>query len=376
MSATKRKILIVDDSPEDIHFVIENLKDDYAVLAATSGAKALEMASNDPHPDVILMDVMMPEMNGYETCRQLKNNSSTKDIDVIFVSAHDSTDEKLAGYEAGGSDYLIKPVNPKELLRKVKLAIDNHQVRSDIESEKNMAVSTAMTAMSSAGELGVVLEFLRRSFMVDDVEELGRFTVEAVSQYALECTVQIMLNSMPMYFGSREHISPLEQELLMRLKESGRIREHGKRLIVNFDRMVLLIKNMPDDAEMCGRIRDNIAILVEGADSRIKALEMIEENNTRKNQIEKLVVEANKSLQEIENTQAGLQQQSMAIVDKIMMDVESSFLHLGLTEEQEANLLNIVRSGVEKAQENLDEGHKADVQLKKITQDLQRISKE
>ena len=92
MSLDKKRVLIVDDSPEDIQIVMENLKDKYAILVATNGLKGLEIASADPKPDVILMDVMMPEMNGYEVCQKLKGNSDTQNIDVIFVSAHDTVE--------------------------------------------------------------------------------------------------------------------------------------------------------------------------------------------------------------------------------------------------------------------------------------------
>jgi len=127
----RKRVLIVDDSADDIHVLMENLKQDYAVLAATSGEKALLLASKKPQPDIILMDVMMPDMNGYETCRCLKENPETRNIDVIFVSANDSADEKIVGYEAGGCDYLIKPVQAGELLQKIKLAIKNQEVLED-----------------------------------------------------------------------------------------------------------------------------------------------------------------------------------------------------------------------------------------------------
>lgn len=129
MNTNKKQILIVDDSADDIHILMENLKQEYAVLAATNIEKALEIANNNPCPNVILLDVMMPGVDGYEICRQLKDNPVTMGIDVIFVSAHDTTDKKLAGYDAGGSDYLIKPVQPEELLQKVRLAIKNRESR-------------------------------------------------------------------------------------------------------------------------------------------------------------------------------------------------------------------------------------------------------
>ena len=131
MIAEKKRILIVDDSADDIHVLMENLKQDYAVLAATCGEKALELAGKTPRPDVILMDVSMPDMDGYETCRSIKQNPETQNIDVIFVSANDTANEKIIGYEAGGSDYLIKPVQPGELLQKIKLVFKNREVLED-----------------------------------------------------------------------------------------------------------------------------------------------------------------------------------------------------------------------------------------------------
>jgi len=131
VNGVRKRVLIVDDSADDIHVLMENLKQEYAVLAATSGEKALELASKKPQPDLILMDVMMPDMNGYETCRLLKQNSATRDIDVIFISANDTAEEKMIGYEAGASDYLIKPVQSGELLQKLKLVIKNRDVLED-----------------------------------------------------------------------------------------------------------------------------------------------------------------------------------------------------------------------------------------------------
>ena len=151
MTNKDKRVLIVDDSVDDIHIIMEHLRDSYAVLAETSGEKAVETAKKEPRPDVILMDVEMPGMKGYEACRLIKENAVTKDIDVIFVSAHDTVEEKLAGYEAGGSDYVVKPLSPEELLQKIQLAIKNREIRTTLEAEKNIAMETAMTALSSTG---------------------------------------------------------------------------------------------------------------------------------------------------------------------------------------------------------------------------------
>ena len=277
MSEEKRRILIVDDSTDDIHVLMENLKQDYAVLAATSGDKALELAARDPQPDLILMDVSMPGMNGYETCQRLKADPVTKMIDVIFVSAHNTTEEKLAGYDAGGSDYLIKPVQPVELQQKVKLAINNLDAQTEVAVEKDMAMQTAMTAITSIGEQGVVLDFMRRSFTVNSIEELAKLIIEATGTYGLENSVQIRGSREMFNASTTEPISPLEQELLHHLKDAGRLRENGANFVMNFGPITQLIKNMPEDEEKRGRLRDHLAILLEGAEATLRTLEMQQE---------------------------------------------------------------------------------------------------
>ncbi len=369
MTSNKKRILIVDDSTDDIRVVMENLKQDYAAVAATSGKKALEMAVIEPHPDVILLDVMMPDMDGYETCRRLKDNPETKGIDVIFISARDTTEEKLAGYEAGATDYLIKPVQPVVLMQKVKLAIKNKELRLEAEEQNSMAMQTAMTAISSIGEQGVVLDFMRRSFAINDIQDLADLVVETTANYMLDNSVQLRCSHELVHASSSGSISPLEQELLSRLADAGRIRESGSRLILNFGDISQLIKNMPDDEEKCGRLRDHLAILLEGAEARLKALEV-------EQQLAKLIEDSNQALQSIETMQKEQKETAMAIMDNVMIELEGAFLSYGLTEEQETKLMTVVQNGVEHSLDNLEKGRSIDEQLRKIIARLDEFSGE
>ncbi|MBI5248636.1 MAG: response regulator [Desulfomonile tiedjei] len=87
----KYKVLIVDDTPENIQVLMGTLKDQYAIVAAINGEKALKMAAAEPRPDLILLDIMMPGMDGFEVCRRLKADPKTRDVPVIFLSALDDT---------------------------------------------------------------------------------------------------------------------------------------------------------------------------------------------------------------------------------------------------------------------------------------------
>lgn len=118
------RILIVDDTPANIKVLSDLLREDYALSVATSGQAALELAfAADSRPDLVLLDVMMPEMDGYEVCRRLKANERTRDIPVIFVTAMHEVDDEAKGFELGAVDYVTKPVSPPIVKSRVRSAV-------------------------------------------------------------------------------------------------------------------------------------------------------------------------------------------------------------------------------------------------------------
>ncbi|RJG41944.1 diguanylate cyclase domain-containing protein [Motilimonas pumila] len=109
MEEQKSRILIVDDEKVNLAILVELLKDKYHTLVAKSGQQALKRAFTAPHPDLILLDVMMPEMDGYQVCRELKNNPATQDIPVVFITAKDTETDEEQGLKVGAIDYITKP---------------------------------------------------------------------------------------------------------------------------------------------------------------------------------------------------------------------------------------------------------------------------
>ena len=117
-------ILVVDDTPANIDMVKGILGKRYKLKVATSGEKALKIALKEPGPDLILLDVMMPEMDGYETCEQLKANPQTAEIPVIFVTANVDSKVREKGVSLGAIDFISKPIDPEKLIESVNLVID------------------------------------------------------------------------------------------------------------------------------------------------------------------------------------------------------------------------------------------------------------
>jgi diguanylate cyclase (GGDEF)-like protein len=116
------KVLIVDDQPENIRVLMETLKQDCAIIAATTGQKALDLAAKSPQPDLILLDVMMPDMDGYDVCTRLKGSPATQHIPIIFITALGEAANETRGLTLGATDYIIKPANPAV----VRARVNNH----------------------------------------------------------------------------------------------------------------------------------------------------------------------------------------------------------------------------------------------------------
>jgi CheY-like chemotaxis protein len=188
MNATGRRgtVLIVDDAPENIHVLMEALKADHAVLAATSGEKALALLARGAVPDLILLDVVMPGMDGYEVCRRIKADPATQDLPVIFVtSLGDAADEEF-GLSLGAIDYLTKPVNPALVRARVKnhlALVQAARLREDVERIVRHDVKTPLTSILSVPEL---------LLLADNLDEHQREMVKRVQDAAY--TVLSMIN--------------------------------------------------------------------------------------------------------------------------------------------------------------------------------------
>lgn len=133
----KPTILIVDDMAANIAILYNLLKDDYKIKVAKKGKEALEITRAYDKPDLILLDVEMPEMNGYEVCKTLKNDASTQNIPIIFVTGNDSTTEEEYGLNLGALDYIKKPFHPSIIKIRIKNLV-NLKLKSDLLEELSM----------------------------------------------------------------------------------------------------------------------------------------------------------------------------------------------------------------------------------------------
>ncbi|MBE1302235.1 MAG: response regulator [Alteromonadaceae bacterium] len=139
----KLRVLVVDDIPDNIDVISDLLRGEYQIKAATNGPLALKICASEQPPDLVLLDIMMPDMDGLEVCKRLKSNSKTQHITVIFLTALDQTEDVVKGLDLGAVDYITKPINPAIVKARVRThcrAIESHkQTRDQVDTLMEMA---------------------------------------------------------------------------------------------------------------------------------------------------------------------------------------------------------------------------------------------
>ncbi|CAK0752458.1 hypothetical protein CCP4SC76_2320013 [Gammaproteobacteria bacterium] len=129
VNPAKPKILVVDDSPDNLYVMIEALRNHCTVEVALGGRQALEMALRQPLPEAILLDVMMPDMDGFEVCRQFKNLEASRDIPVLFITILENVNEEQRALAMGAVDFIRKPINPAVLRARVLTHVELARAR-------------------------------------------------------------------------------------------------------------------------------------------------------------------------------------------------------------------------------------------------------
>ncbi|MFQ3565435.1 MAG: response regulator [Aggregatilineales bacterium] len=168
------KILVVDDDIDSLKLIGLMLqRNGYEVIAANAGHQAIARAATD-RPDLIILDVMMPDMNGYEVCRRLRNNPDTRKIPIIMFTAKTLIDDKVAGFEAGADDYLTKPTHPAELASRVKSILARNVMQRQVALNRGATIGV-LGAKGGVGTTTVALNIAAARLMAGDNPILADF---------------------------------------------------------------------------------------------------------------------------------------------------------------------------------------------------------
>ncbi|MFT7243656.1 MAG: DNA-binding response OmpR family regulator [Candidatus Azotimanducaceae bacterium] len=340
-------ILTIDDDKITHRFVKEALEGCFEVHCAMSGAEGLDAARQNK-PAVILLDVEMPGMTGYEVCDEIRQDSALADIPVVFLSSLSSLQERMHGYEVGGTDYMVKPFEPDTLKAKMTVLVGHKEVEKSLRESAQEAQKMAMMALTSTSELGQVIQFVESIANITSMDALAAQVLKTCKNMALNCVLSIEADNQTLWYSHASGVTPLEQDVIIMLKEQQRINDFGTRTVINYPLTSIMIKNMPhEDPERYGRIKDIVPAILTTANGKIEAMNS---NSALKRQGTDMITTFDRARDSL----SGLFERSHAFqleVDstlRVMFDeLQTKLPYMGLDEDQEVYIVDRIDRSIQ-----------------------------
>ncbi len=360
------KVFAVDDDPFVLDIVRRILEPDCTVETFDSVetcAPRLETVK----PDMFLLDVRMPGMDGYAFCRQLKDDENFSHIPVTFVSGQDSIDARVKGYDAGGEDFIVKPFEGEEVLRKVKVAKQIVQGRLALEQQAKDAQKFSFMVMSTMEEAGIALNFMCQLVAWETEQDIAAGLLELLQRYRLEGVVQTRIAGRSLTLSAAGANLPLEVSVMNHVSRLDRIFDFRNRSVHNFDRVTLMVSNLPlDNPDYCGRLRDNLSIAAKGAESKLQSLEALELNSRNQAGILATLDHVRGSAETLRQANQKNRAAAAELTHALDQKLANAYVHMGLTDNQERQMTNLVSEVMQQQQDMLDNSNETDRVLKDL----------
>lgn len=333
-----KKVMVVDDEEINLDILEGVLEDNFQVATYTRGIDCIN-DFEELSPDIVLLDVEMPDQSGLDVCRQLI--AIKPNCPIIFISAKGSTQERLDGYDAGGYDYIVKPINGQELLKKLLLVTKIQEETQTITTQLEGTSNAFVQALNGSGELGVILRFANELFKANSYRELANKLLSTIQQLGARAAVRLSGESDELYLSTGGQCSPMEKEIIELLKDKGRIFDFKKRTQVNEKHVNLLLTQMPENPDEYGRLKDNIHVLLQLANAKVNNLDLLARYNRGKD-LTSAIQDISKQLFDIDDKLTDSHASIIVLMEELLIHFENQIQFLALSEDQEDKLTSLL----------------------------------
>ena len=371
-----KRILAVDDEPFNLEIIEEILEDlDFELQTVESGPACLEVVE-DFDPQVILLDVSMPKMSGYEVCKAIKENPNTQHIIVMFVSARGSVEERMEGYSVGAEDYIVKPFGQGELKAKLSHLGQLLQEKDLLAQQVEDATSTAFSAMANSSEMGQIVNYIEQIGNIETLPKLAEALCQCLRGLGLNCNMEIRLEGQLHHFASTGICSPIVIELFEILRNKGRLHEFTNRILVNYPMLSILILNMPDDdPDKHGRLRDHICFIASVTEQQLLAIATKRKLAQQHDDLEEAIT----MVQEKFNNMIALLDKNRQDNERVFRALQEMFEEriptMGLDEDQELFIYRNVDKAIQSSVSREESVKEIKTAFHDIEEDLKLLSK-
>lgn len=367
---TRDTVIVLDSS--DNQALADQLADHFDIQHTTPDSLTTEKARK--LNQLVLIGPDLPPEAQLQLLEQIKSADSDNLLPVLVIGPDDDVSHKVAAFEKGAEDYLSIQLPNDEFIARLRRAIMHRIANEQLTRQLRMANEVAMTAMSDTSDLGINMQFLLDANRCDNLDELGLRLLQATNQYGLRCSVQVRGRFEEKNMERNGMPKDLETQLLHHLKDHGRLVEFGNRLVVNYEQVSLLVKNMPiDDERRCGTLKDNLFYLVQGADARVKALDDAHALASEMRLLTTLTERIEIMIENVDEAYQNLTNAIVSEVERLAEEVDLRILSLDLTEEQELTLQSLLHQTVERTNAIFNQGLKVDQATKTLVSQLQQI---
>jgi len=368
------RILVVDDEPLNLEIMTEFLCDEFSqVEVAVSGEECLKICSEEL-PEIILLDVNMPGLDGYQTCLKLKEIDHDNKTSVIFVSAHGQPEDRIEGYKAGGMDYIVKPFEPEELLQKITRTLKYKTEISDLKGSVTNSNKMAFSAMTVSSELGEIIRIMEEMFLVTRFEELADKYFQWSESMELNSCIRIKTENVEHCLSNNVPSTPIEKELMELLANKGRIFSFDSRSQFNGANVQILIKNMPkDEEEKYGRLIDTLPVILTGIDKCIMRIDDLKLKEKQQKYIHETIEEVRSLSTHTKFTFETMQSNILEVFREFQGSLDWEIPRMGLEDDQEKLIMKLAEDCLGKSQKATDIGCGIREDLDKIILLLKKI---
>lgn len=370
-------VLAIDDDKLVHKIIRKSLEGEgFSVRSAFDGESGLE-AAHKQAPHIILLDVEMPGMNGYQVCERLAEDPAFSHVPIVFLSSHSSIEERMRGYDVGADDYLVKPFETDNLLARMRVLLRYANEQKTLHAQVSLAQNTAMQALSSTSELGQAMSFMEKSLSFQNIEEAAEQLLSVTGGLGLDCRLMITMHQQAHWYPSEDKVSPLEKELIEMSDRQQRILDFGASTLVNYPVVSILTTNMPlEDPDRYGRIKDLLPLLLSGMSAKIYALETQEALQQHAEQLNTSITNIRSSLYHLGTNVLSSKQASSETLQNMVHKLQDDLLRMGLAEDEEQLIIERIDESAEHAIEQLDTANELGTAFRFVHGNLKHVAKQ
>lgn len=376
------KILIVGDDALASVSVIRNWGNEFSInefsMEASTEHAGLPEALRQIQPDILILDIALPNKNGYELCDELKQCKNTQQIPVIFHSTNNSIRERMLGYEVGAVDYIYKDCDEQEMRAKLHAIARQARQTAALKENIDRAEKTALEALTTNFELGKAVRYVEKSYSASDFQSLSELLADFFNDLKLSAVLLFHTHEGHRFYSTNSNpVSPIESELMLKLHNSERFIDFGFRTLVNYPRIAVLIKNMPiDNREHYGRLKDTLPFVLGASDAKIRMLDAELAVSAQCASLTTSVETAQLTLSMVKESFQNNLENVTKVMSELISKLTVDITRMHLDERDEERILSTIEHTSKKLHLILAENHQTDFVLNELVKLLTQLSVE